>query len=243
MKLGAERKKVLTLVCIVVFGGGISLYENGFFDGTPSTPSTPAPKIQSQSAQMLPPPVVVAPRGRGAQAKRSKSKANVGGAWTPRLGVQNAEDRPDPSTIDPTLKFDLVAKVQAIEAGAPGRNLFVFGAAPPPPVAKVEIPKNVGKIAVNQPPPPPPVQPAPSGPPPPPQAPQMTFKYYGFKESVADHRKAAFLLDGDSILITGENDIFLKRYRVVRIERDQITIEDTQFKSTQTIKVQDNIAG
>ncbi len=82
----------------------------------------------------------------------------------------------------------------------------------------------------------------------------MTFKYYGFKESVAYRsgqkggreaeirQRTAFLLDGDSILIAGENDVFLKRYRVVRIERDQITIEDTQFKSTQTIKVQDNIA-
>ncbi len=251
MTVGAEdKKKVGYLVGIVVLGGIFSLYENGVFDGQPAVQPSP---IQTQSAPIPRPTAVAQTAGLGRiQKKKAQSKAS--GAWTPRLGAQNPEDRPDPATVDPTLRFDLVAKVQAIEAGAPGRNLFAFGAAPQPPAPKVELPKNVAKIPINQPPPPQPQPFVPAGPPPPPQAPQMTFKYYGFKESVAYRsgqkggreaeirQRTAFLLDGDSILIAGENDVFLKRYRVVRIERDQITIEDTQFKSTQTIKVQDNIA-
>jgi hypothetical protein len=238
--LGAEPKKIAYLVAIVVVGGGISLYENGVFDPPAPPPQT---KIQSHPAPVLPAPAALPARGRGLAAKKAKSGRKDGGAWTPRLGVQNPEDRPDPATIDPTLHFELVAKVQSLEAGNAGRNLFAYGAPPPPPAPKVDIPKNVAKIPINQPPPPPSMPTGPVGPPQPAPAPQMTFKYYGFKESVGDHRKAAFLLDGDAILVTGENDIFLKRYRVVRIERDQITIEDTQFKSTQTIKVQENIAG
>jgi hypothetical protein len=70
----------------------------------------------------------------------------------------------------------------------------------------------------------------------------MTFKYYGFKISRNDGHKAAFLLDGDDILVTGENDTFKQHYRVVRIGITSITIEDTQFKSTQTLQIQENPA-
>ena len=65
----------------------------------------------------------------------------------------------------------------------------------------------------------------------------MTFKYYGYKVSKSDGRKQAFLLDGDDIIIAGENDpVKLERYKVVRIGVSSITIEDTQFKSTQTLQ-------
>jgi hypothetical protein len=42
------------------------------------------------------------------------------------------KDRPDPTKYDPTIRFDLLAKVQEVEL-ASGRNIFQFGAAPPPP--------------------------------------------------------------------------------------------------------------
>jgi len=71
----------------------------------------------------------------------------------------------------------------------------------------------------------------------------MTFKYYGYKVSTSDGHKAAFLLDGDDILIAGENDTVKRRYRVVKIGISSITIEDTQFKSTQTLPLQENLAG
>lgn len=68
----------------------------------------------------------------------------------------------------------------------------------------------------------------------------MTFKYYGYKISKADGRKEAFLLDGDDIIIAGENEEVKKgRYKVVSIGVNSITIEDTQFKSTQTLRIQD----
>jgi hypothetical protein len=131
-----------------------------------------------------------------------------------------------------------------VEQPASMRNIFQYGAAPPPPeaVKPVELPKNTPKIAINQPaaggpaagpPPPPPV----------PTAPPMTFKYYGYKVSKSDGRKQAFLLDGDDIIIAGENDAVKSgRYKVVRIGVNSITIEDTQFKSTQTLQLQTDAA-
>ena len=73
-------------------------------------------------------------------------------------------------------------------------------------------------------------------PPPAPTAPVMTFKYYGYKISKSDGRKEAFLLDGEDIIIAGENDDMKRgRYKVVKIGVNSITIEDTQFKTTQTL--------
>ncbi len=67
----------------------------------------------------------------------------------------------------------------------------------------------------------------------------MTFKYYGYKITKSDGRKEAFLLDGDDIIIAAENDDVKKgRYKVVKIGVSSITIEDTQFKSTQTLPLQ-----
>jgi hypothetical protein len=70
----------------------------------------------------------------------------------------------------------------------------------------------------------------------------MTFKYYGYKISKVDGRKEAFLLDGEDIIIAGENDAMKRgRYKIVTIGTGSITIEDTQFKSTQTIKLQEDL--
>jgi hypothetical protein len=61
--------------------------------------------------------------------------------------------------------------------------------------------------------------------------------------SKANGRKLAFLLDGDDILIAGENDsVKAGRYRVVTIGVTSITIEDTQFKKTQTLPLTENPA-
>jgi len=230
-----DKKKLYALIAIVVVGGGYAVYSNLGDSSSPSA-AVSAPAVAAPAAA-IPSPVM---RAKGPQVERHRSANNdsLVKDWKPRLGFQNAEDRPDPATVDPTLRLELLAKVQSVEAGSPGRNLFDFGQAPPPPPAQIAIPKGVPQIAVNRPagpvqPPPPP------GPPRPPEAPAMTFKYYGYKVSASDGHKAAFLLDGDDILIAGENDTVKRRYRVVKIGVSSITIEDTQFKSTQTLPLQE----
>jgi hypothetical protein len=121
------------------------------------------------------------------------------------------------------------------------RNIFQYGSAPPPPAKPIDLPKNTPKIPINSQAAPAPTGPAP--PPPPPQAPPMTFKYYGYKVSTSSGRKEAFLLDGEDIIIAGENDpMKAGRYKIVRIGLNSITIEDTQFKSQQTLQLQADAA-
>jgi hypothetical protein len=228
--LGADPKKTAWLAGIVVIGGGIIYWAD--FSSSDSSSTTPAVSTAPTAAPL-------ASRSPVRQADRRRvTNQGLIQDWKPRLGPKNPEDRPDPATIDPTLHLDLLAKIQAVEAAPAGRNLFVFGAAPPP-AAMPALPK-VGPIAVNHPAAPPPMMNPKPPPPAPPAAPAMTFKYYGYKISKSDGHKAAFLLDGDDILIAGENDTVKRRYRVVRIGVNSITIEDTQFKSTQTLQLQEN---
>ena len=241
MKTGAEPKKVAILAALLVLAA-VVLYFNVFAGDSDSKPRV-SPVAAVNTA---PPPVVAAPTPRSAIPgtagdRRRAAKSGMVSEFKIRQGVAPGEDKPDPATIDPTLRLDLLAKLQQVEPPASMRNIFKYGAAPPPPAAAVkpvELPKNPPKIAINQPPPPPP---GPPPPPPPPTAPPMTFKYYGYKVSKADGRKEAFLLDGDEIIIAGENDAMKRgRYKVVRIGVNSITIEDTQFKSTQTLQLQED---
>jgi hypothetical protein len=240
MKTGAEPKKVAILAGLLVTGAAV-LYFN-VFAGDSDTKRPAASAAAAIPAPLPAPAAYVAPRATPAAANRRRSaKNNIVSEFKIRQGVEPGEEKPDPATIDPTLRLDLLAKLQNVEPPPTMRNIFQYGAAPPPPVPAgkiVELPKNTPTITINRPPPPPP---GPPPPPPAPTAPPMTFKYYGYKVSKSDGRKEAFLLDGDDIIIAGENDSMKRgRYKVVRIGVNSITIEDTQFKSTQTLQLQED---
>ncbi len=241
MKLGAEPKKVAILGGLLLVAAVVLYFNYSSDDSGPRPAPRPAvvvapppvaPTTAKITAPARPEPTGIARDDR----RRAKNNAAVT-EFSFRQGTEPGEDKPDPATIDPTLRLDLLARLQQVEAPASLRNIFQYGSAPPPPAAKLPaLPQNPPKIAINQPPP------VPAGPPPPPPAPQappMTFKYYGYKISKSDGRKQAFLLDGEDIIIAGENDAMKAgRYKVVRIGVSSITIEDTQFKSTQTLQLQ-----
>ena len=236
MKLGAEPKKIAAL-CGLLVVAGIVYYMNS--SDSPAPSYTPA-----QVAAVAPAggPANQGAAGGPAPERHRSANRNLVREFKPKQGFTDPKDRPDPAGIDPTIRWDLLAKLQSIEPVSAGRNLFQFGSAPPPTAAALAKLPSVKPIAVTTPPP----QPArPAGPvtPPTPTAPPMTFKYYGYKVSKSDGHKAAFLLDGDDILIAGENDTVKRHYRVVRIATTSITIEDTDFKSTQTLPLQENLAG
>ena len=238
MTTGADPKKIAILAVLLVIAA-VVLYFNVFAGDSDSdktvrsvtpAPIAVAPVVTSPARPAIPGVATTAAYRRMAMVSEFKI----------RQGVEPGEEKPDPATIDPTLRLDLLAKLQQVEPPASMRNIFQYGAAPPPPAAvaakPIELPKNTPKIAINQ------IPAARPGPPPPPAAltaPPMTFKYYGYKVSKSDGRKEAFLLDGEDIIIAGENDAVKRgRYKVVRIGINSITIEDTQFKSTQTLPLQ-----
>jgi hypothetical protein len=236
MKTGAEPKKVAILAALLI-AAAVILYFNVFAgDSEPKTTARAVPAVATPP--IMPASAVPAPGRAAVGGRRRTSNNGIVAEFKVRQGVEPGAEKPDPATIDPTLRLDLLAKLQQVEMPTSMRNIFQYGAAPPPPTAAkpVDLPKNPPKIAINTPPPKPS---GPPPPPPPPTAPQMTFKYYGYKVSKSDGRKQAFLLDGEDIIIAGENDsVKLGRYKVVRIGVNSITIEDTQFKSTQTLQLQ-----
>jgi hypothetical protein len=238
MKSGAEPKKIAILAALLVVAA-LVLYFN-VFSGSSDAPGTisVAPSVPVASRPAF------NPASPATAARKRESRNGAVSEFKIRQGPEPGQDKPDPATIDPTLRLDLLAKVQKVEPAEVMRNIFQYGAAPPPPAAAkpIVLPASTAKIPIAR-PPEPVTRPGPPPPPPVPAAPPMTFKYYGYKVSKIDGRREAFLLNGDDIIIAGENDSMERgRYKIVRIGVNSITIEDTQFKSTQTLQLQADAA-
>ena len=187
MKLGAERKKVIILGVLLVVAA-VLIYTQ-LFSGS----SEPAPARRTTATSAAP---VVQPAAveRVNGAERRRLNRNSLGEFKPVVGSARPEDRPDPATIDPTIRFDLLAKLESIRPEVSGRNIFQTGAAPAAPDEKKPtpaLPKTTAPIAIkNQPPG------GPAAGPEAPAAPKISFHYYGFKVEKASGHKEAFLLDG-----------------------------------------------
>ena len=234
MKLGTEDKKkvrVLGVLGAILLG---AMYYS-FFSG-PSVPSSaPAPAARPNSIADLP-STAVAPEP---QAVRAPGRSSArGDEFHPVLRSRRPEDRVDTTGIDPTLKLDLLAKLQQVPPAGSGRNLFQFGAPPPKelpkgPEPKVTVARLIGPPLLGPADllPKPPVKPA--EPPPVPFGP----KYYGLATSAANGRKRAFFLDGEDIIIRSEGETVKGQFRLVRIGATQVVVEDTTTKREQTVKI------
>ena len=237
MNLGADRKKLAMLGGLVLIGGYV-FYSNVLSGPSTTTPSHPASTGAHSSAT---PPVAPIYAVKPAPSRRALMASRSNEEFRPSPKPKRPEERVDPMTIDPTLRVDLLAKVQAVDMQGGTRNLFQFSTAPPPPLPKEPtVPVGQGVAArakLNEPPPGPPQ------PPPPPQAPPILLKYYGYSSARGDNRKHAFFLDGDDILMATEGDMVKKRYRVVRIGVNSVVMEDTEFKHEQTLPLQEEAAG
>lgn len=226
MKLGADPKKVAILAGLTGIAGYL-FYANVF--SSPSTepavtrakPTQAAAKAPAGSSAVV---QNVAPRPGGTQANGRR------GDFRPPYRSKAPTDL---SAIDPKLRLDLLAKVQAVEVGSGERNLFAYGRPEPVNVAKLhEVPPIVpkpGDPGRN------PNNPNAGGPATPPPPPAITLKYYGYIAQRADGHKRAFFLDGDDILVASEGDLMKRRYKVVRIGVNSAVVEDTQFNNQQTL--------
>ena len=232
MKIGAEPKKVGAFIALLAVAG-IVYWIN-------STPDAPL----AQSAARPAAAAGAAPVADGINQAAPRRTASGHPSLSER--VYKRPDAVDPGKVDPALRLDLLAKVQAIEPEGGARNLFEFSKEPPPQpvVATAKLP-NVGQIHPNglptpATPGPTPVQPAqPTGPPP---APPINLKYYGYSTKRSDGERKAFFLDGDDIIVAAEGEIIKKQYKVVRIGVNSVQMEDTASKSTQTLPLQQDAA-
>ncbi|MEO8372331.1 MAG: hypothetical protein ABI806_24305 [Candidatus Solibacter sp.] len=250
MKLGTDdKKKVYALAFFGLVAVG-AVYSTFFSD--PST-GPPAPKVMTEreriaaeAAGTLPatPAPVPSPSTPATEPRRivtpSRSRNDE---FHPSLRSKRKEDQIDPRTVDPTLRLDLLAKVQSVKLDGGQRNLFQFGKAEAVAEMKGPEPKIEPKrLAMDypRPDPPPPPPPGPVQPPPPPP---ITFKYYGVATKRIDNKKTAFFLDGEDIILAPEGQTVKKRYRVVRINSDSVVLEDVELKREQTLKIAEDAGG
>jgi hypothetical protein len=227
MNLGAEPKKIAAAAILFPLAGYL-VYSNLLSSPDPG----PAPSRPKAAVAAPPPAQPAIRRTRGRELSEE---------FRPSLKLK-PEDRPDPTKIDPTLRLDLLAKVQSVEPKAGARSIFQFGSAPAP-VAQIPKvgpikPKTPEQIKAEQ-------QAAaqaakPGEAPPPP----ITLKFYGYATPRTDGVKRAFFLDGEDIFVASEGELVKRRYKVVRIGVNSVVMEDTQFKNNrQTIILQQEQAG
>jgi hypothetical protein len=234
MKLGTNEPKKVALLGILLLAAGVLFYTNVL--SQPTGDSYPAPAASPAAPQPAAPSIARAPQQ--AAPRRLAPNRSSSDEFHPSLRPRRPEDRVDPMSIDPTLRLDLLAKVQSADISGGSRNLFQFSA-PPPPKAELNGPEPKILPKVQGPPPPPkPEETAEKAPPPPPP---INLKYYGFSTvRSGDGRKTAFFLDGDEILLATEGDTLKKRYKVVRISVNSVMMEDTVSKSQQSVPIQED---
>ncbi len=257
MKLGAEPKKVAIMAGLMVVAGYL-MYTNVFSASPVSGPppearkkgaspaagsSAPAARtgVVATAQQAIPgEPARTAPPSR----RRGRETTQE---WNPNLKPRKPEERLDPVKVDPTLRLDLLAKLQSVVYSGRGeRSLFDFSQAPPPKITQPDVkitPKKGGKGAAEVP------QITDSKPPemkpgevPKPAAPPIPFKFYGF--IAAKDGKRGFFLGNDEIFTVSEGQMIQRRYKVVRIGLTSAVLEDTNFAGhQQTLALEEPPAG
>jgi len=232
MKMGAERKKQIVLGALLLAAAVVYFVNSSSTGGREESGRTTAASRVSGS---LPPASPGAPRDN-TPAKQARGRTSS--EFRPSLKAKRGEDRPDPSNIDPTLRLDLLAKLQTVDIEGSHRSIFDFGQAPAPKVDPV-------KAADAKPPVPSPIVPvkpaetASAAVAAQPKAPPIPLKFYGYVNPAGQTMKRAFFMDGDEIHVVTEGEMVKRRYKIVRIGINSVVVEDTQFKSQQTLPLEE----
>jgi hypothetical protein len=220
-KLGGSRKQVMWLAGLTVVLVAVYFMEREPSSPTVAAPVKPLPSIARQG------PVV--PDSSGPRlAQRSGRRADD---FRPTLKLPEGIDL---TKIDPTLKIELLAKLQKVPLEGGSRSVFDWGQGPPPPppphvepikpeVLKAQQEKRDADIAyAKEHPPKAPVPPIP-------------LKFYGYANRLSGPARQAFFLDGEDIHINAENDVIRGRYKIIRIGINSATVEDLQNHDQQTL--------
>jgi hypothetical protein len=227
-KVGGSKKQMMWLGGLLVVLAVVYILNRDPSSPAPVTqPATevtvakPSPSIGRQ--QTVVPETFSGPR----VATRSGSR---GDNFLPTLKLAEGTDI---TKIDPTLKTELLAKLQKVPLEGGARSVFDWGQAPvppPPPVAKID-PKviedqkrrdeDAAKIAMLN--------------PPKPKPPAIPLKFYGYANRSTGPVRQAFFLDGEDIQIKAENDVIRGRYKIIRIGINSAVVEDLQNHDQQTL--------
>lgn len=120
-----------------------------------------------------------------------------------------AGGKPSARIPDADLKLGSLESAGLADPSEAKRNIFQYGQ-PAQPAGPRRTPT---PTVVEAPPPPPP---------PPPPA-----RFFGFAQASAGGARRVFLTNGEDTFIVREGEVFMQRYRLVRVGKDNVEIEET----------------
>jgi hypothetical protein len=223
-KIGGSRKQYMWLGGLVVVLIGVYFLErepSSPAAATPAAPARPQPSIARQG------PVVPETSNGPKLATRSGHRSDD---FRPSLKLPEGTDV---TKIDPTLKIDLLAKLQKVSLEGGSRSVFDYGQAPVPPPPKVPPIKPeviaAQKAAADA------AAALAKANPPKPAPPPIPLKFYGYANRLSGPARQAFFLDGEDIQIKAENDVIRGRYKIIRIGINSAVVEDLTSHDQQTL--------
>jgi hypothetical protein len=231
--VGAEPKKLAVLGGLLVVAAVVYLMNR-----TSSPPESPAGSRPGPAPATSP----LGPR-TGSPVPMPAQRTPARGGASPSIEdfrpTLKLPEGTDVSRIDPTLKLELLAKLQGVPMEGGTRSLFEFSQPPAPPPPPVK-PIKPGPVTTAEAKPPETAQPKvePAKPP----APPIPLKFYGYVNNTRGGTRRAFFLDGDEIFVAGENDLIRNRYKIIRIGVNSAVVEDTTNKNQQTLPLVEELA-
>jgi hypothetical protein len=130
---------------------------------------------------------------------------------------------PTQDTSDPRLRLDILEASRKVKYEAGGRNIFSMEE------VKIEPPIGNGRPRVEAGPPF-------WTPPPPPTPPPIPIKYYGFASKPGETKKVFLQQTGaEEVWVVRQGEIVARRYRLVQIAANSVTMEDVLTNNKQTI--------
>ena len=148
-----------------------------------------------------------------------------------RFGSQ--EDAPPPVALDarftplnvdnPALRLDILQRFLALEYKGVHRSIFSASLPPPP------APPPTKQVAVDP------------GPPPGPPPLVVDAKYFGYvSDNSGSHRRAFFATNNnDDVVIAGEGDTLMGRFRVVRLTNTTAEMEEVSSGRRTTLTLEE----
>lgn len=205
MKMGAEDRKKLAVLCVVgvlALGAVYYIYNQVFpSPDVPVAATAPVVTVAKGPVVKTAPVVVAVPVGNVAKT--------VGTA---------------PTQLDPTLEMGPMLVTEGLVYTGNGRNIFSANSVPvmmmPKPIVSA---RPQGPVV--------PAYVAPSGPPPPPP---IDLKFFGTATSAGGKRKA-FLLKGEDVFLASEGDIVQRRYKVGAVSANSVEVEDMTNNNKQSL--------
>ncbi len=178
--------------------------------------------------EVAPSPASVA-NARSRVSRRNRNVANDRG--TLRIRAVDAT-RGD---IDPTLRLELLSRLQSVNPAKPGRSLFEIGPEPAGVNAASSMPPIRGPMVPVV-----PQRPAQIDGLAQPGVAQVAIplKFYGFvRPAGKGQSNQGLFLEGDNIMVASEGELIDHRYLVRELSAVDARLEDTQVKQGQTLHV------